>query len=82
VGEEEIWREYEQATQEPYESLVAACAPHRAEANRQIEAIWQGYKAQTDPLITAYRSATAPQRAEMERQLTVIYKSKGGRASG
>ena len=73
MGEDEIWREYEQATREPYESLVAACAPHRAEANRQIAAIWQGYKAQTDPLITAYRSATAPQRAEMQGKLAAIY---------
>jgi hypothetical protein len=82
VGEDEIWTEYERATQEPYEALVAACAPYRAEAQRQAEAIWQGYKVQTDPLMAAYRTATAPQRAEMERQLTVIYKSKGGRASG
>ena len=74
VSEDEIWRDYEQATQEPYESLVAACAPHRAEANRQIEVIWQGYKAQTDPLITAYRTATGPQRAEMEQKLAAIYR--------
>jgi hypothetical protein len=68
VSEDEIWREYEQATQEPYEALVAACAPYRAEAQRQAEAIWQGYKAQTTPLIEAYRTATAPQRAEMQRK--------------
>jgi hypothetical protein len=82
VSEDEIWRDYERGTREPYDVLVAACAPLRVEANRQTETIWLAYKAQTDPLMAAYRTATAPQRAEMERQLTVIYKSKGGRASG
>lgn len=68
-SEDEIWWEYEHATQEPYEALVAACAPLRAEANRQIEAVWRSYKARTDPLITRYRAATALQREKMRAKL-------------
>jgi len=77
MSEDEIWREYEAATAESYRILVAACAPHRAKAERQTAAIWEQYKAQTDPLIAAYRTATAPQREKMQGKLTVIYRRKG-----
>lgn len=73
MSEDDIWREYERATQEPYEALVSACAPFRAAAQHQTEAIWQGYKAQTDPLLAAYRTATAPQRQEMQGKLATVY---------
>jgi ferritin-like metal-binding protein YciE len=73
MSEDEIWREYERATQKAYEALVTACAPHREEAHRQIEAIWQVYKTHSDPLIAMYRTATAPERAEMQGKLATIY---------
>jgi hypothetical protein len=76
MSEDEIWREYEAATAEAYRILVAACAPYRAKAEREIAAIWERYKAQTDPLIARYRTATASQREKMHAKLTIIYRRK------